>query len=225
MVFPIGSGNDFVKNYCSNLSIDKIEPIFDKISRNNYRTIRADLGKLVVNQLENLKVEKYFINAVGFGFDAFVAFYKEKLKYFSGLTAYIVSVFFVLLNYYSFKVVFNVKSNKIEQESLLITIANGISSGGGFYLTPDAKIDDRLLDIGLVRYLRVLSIFIKIPLVLLNRTKKLVDDIKFFKVVDITLTFNKSVYCHIDGETVVFKINSATINNVPSSIDVIIIED
>ncbi len=225
LVVPIGSGNDFVKNYFSKIVLNNIESIFDKISNNDYRLIKTDLGKIVINQFNNVKIEKYFINAAGFGFDAFVAYYKEKLKFLSGLPAYFVSLVFVLLNYSSFKVIFKFSSNLIEQESLLITVANGISSGGGFYLTPDANIQDNKLDVGLIRYLNIFNIFIKLPYVLFNKTKTLTKDIKFFGIKDIDLSFDKSVFCHIDGEITEEKIIAATIRVLPNVLEIIIIEN
>lgn len=225
LIIPIGSGNDFVKNFYSNIVLKKIELVFDKISLNKYQSIKTDLGKIVFNELHDTIYEKYFINAVGFGFDAFVAYYKNKLKFFSGLMAYLISIFFVLLNYTSFKVIFKSGSKSVEKESLLITVANGVSSGGGFYLTPDAEITDSFLDIGLVRYLNIINIFIKIPLVLFNKTKKLINDIQFYKINNVTLIFSKNVFCHIDGEMADLQPKSATISVLPSALEVIIIEE
>ena len=52
---------------------------------------------------------------------------------------------------------------------MLIAIGNGSCAGGGFYLTPEAKLDDQLLDMCAIDNVSLLGILSLVPAVLRAR--------------------------------------------------------
>jgi len=67
-----------------------------------------------------------------------------------------------------------------EKESLLMAVANGKFYGGGIQPTPDASINDGLLDVCFVRKMSVFRIIRLLPLYMKGQHGGL-DEVSFFK--------------------------------------------
>jgi diacylglycerol kinase family enzyme len=96
--------------------------------------------------------QEAFVNAVGIGFDARVAHEAQAFKRLPGVTAYLAAVFRTLRRWTSPPVRVTVETGAgddvcmYDGPLLLATVGNGVSSGGTFYLTPRASIQDGVLD-------------------------------------------------------------------------------
>ena len=88
---------------------------------------------------------------------------------------------------------------KMSDPFLLLSIGNGLSTGGGFLLTPEARVDDGLLDICLINKVnrrRVLSLLpsavkgkhLKEPEVVIHQTRK------------VEITTKEPIPIYYDGE-------------------------
>ena len=86
--------------------------------------------------------DKPFFNSVGVGFDAEVAEIVAKNVRFSGIRAYLLAVFEAWRNLRPRKIKIDLDGTILSKDVTLVCIGNGRSSGGGFYLTPSAAIDD-----------------------------------------------------------------------------------
>ena len=89
-IIPIGTGNDFARS--ANLPM-KMEPALDNIL--NGKPISYDIG--LFNN------ERYFINVIGIGFDAFANIQSRKIKRLRGTMVYVVAVFKTLRQWTSVK--------------------------------------------------------------------------------------------------------------------------
>ncbi len=169
-LLPEGGGNDFARNF--NLS-DNINDAVEKLLDFNTRAI--DVGKIE---------DKYFINALGIGFDARVAIISNKIKYLNGLPRYLYAVFRALISLETVKAELKLDSCTLSDPFLLVSIGNGLSTGGGFLLTPEARTDDGLLDICLINKVnrrRILSLLpsaikgkhLKEPEVILHQSRQI----------------------------------------------------
>ena len=140
----IGTGNDLVKNFNYSTELIDILEIIHSEEKQNIKEI--DIGKVnytTGNSSDNL--EHYFINNLGIGFDAYVGYLNQHNKRLKGVASYVLAVFKALINYNMVNCEVTFNNTKISGNKLMLTIGNGISSGGGFYLTPRAIIDDNLL--------------------------------------------------------------------------------
>jgi diacylglycerol kinase (ATP) len=138
-VVPIGTGNDMA--YGAGLPLEWQEAC-NVITQGSTRVL--DVGHVQCENDEAL----YFGNGVGIGFDAIVNIESRKLKRLRGFLLYFVALMKTLIAYYNAPVVtIHVDDVAMVQSSLMISIMNGRRFGGGFYMTPEALMDDGLFDV------------------------------------------------------------------------------
>ncbi len=133
----VGSGNDFLRYFKYPTNLEEAMAI---LLRGNELTI--DAGRVE---------EHYFINAIGVGFDAEAAYEMLKIQWLGGTAVYLYAVFKQLLKYRTPYVRVQMDDQVFEGPIALVSVGNGQSSGGGFMLTPRAKMDDGWFDICLIK--------------------------------------------------------------------------
>ncbi len=184
-ILPEGGGNDFAVNFNLPSNIDKAVDILQK-----FNTRKIDVGKIE---------DRYFINALGIGFDARVAMISNKLKHLNGLSRYLAAVLKALISLKMVEAEIKIDTCTLNDPFLLLSIGNGMSTGGGFLLTPEARVDDGLLDICFINKInrrRILSLLpstikgkhLKEPEIVLHQSRK------------IEITTNKPLPVYYDGE-------------------------
>lgn len=187
-IVPIGTGNDFARS--ANLPM-KMNEAIDGIL--NGKTVLCDIGFF--------NKERYFINVIGIGFDAFANIQSRKIKRIRGTMVYVVAVFKTLRLWSSVKMRIEMDDIVINDLSYLTCIANGWSVGGGLSLAPDANLHDGFFDICHVSDIKagkIIRHFTRLingkinnfPEVSLNRSKK------------VRITSNQSLPMHLDGEII-----------------------
>lgn len=218
-VIPLGSGNDFAKavNMPHNL-IDAIDVILSN------KNIIADIGKVITHRMVDNKKqiydERYFINGIGIGFDASVAYESSKIKRLRGLPLYISALLRALLKYKTLNFLVKLDELRLKSKYFLIAIGNGVSAGGGFYLTPDAKLDDKRFDVCYVDpvgLFKILKIFPSVLKGLHGRYK----EVNFTQAKNIEISSEQKFFVHADGEIVGNNVNSVKISLIPAAIQVI----
>jgi YegS/Rv2252/BmrU family lipid kinase len=147
-VMPFGTGSDFVK------ILDGVQPndVTGGVQRLlEGRTRLIDLGRVRIGEND----PRFFINALGIGFDAHVAAESLKLTRLRGLAVYLVAILRGLMTYRALPMTVEFGERRIHRRLLFASIANGRCQAGGFWLTPDAQVDDGLFDLCLVDNLRL----------------------------------------------------------------------
>ncbi len=137
---PIGTGNDFVRNFTSH-----------EFFRDITKQLLADAEPI---DCYSYNGTGYGVNMVNIGFDCDVAFKASELKKSKlipkGL-AYIAGIV-VLLKQNRGKLVhvINEDGSELTREFQLVSAANGGFCGGGFYSAPKSSLSDGLLDVSLI---------------------------------------------------------------------------
>lgn len=185
-IIPNGTGNDFVKNINIGTSLeDYLEVIL------NGTSMTIDLG---------LCNGRKFINGVGVGFDGqIVADMQHKKSWLKGPAKYYYFVLRILASYKARKFKFVRDKSIREKDLILLCVANGTTFGGSFKLTPDAKLNDTVLDVCEIGNISPMKRFANIHR-LKNGTHSQIKEVTIHNVQQLRIEANPELHAHIDGE-------------------------
>jgi YegS/Rv2252/BmrU family lipid kinase len=206
-VIPVGTGNDFAK---------MLAPTLDW---------RAACTRIAKGQTRHVDVGRVnghlFLNNVGIGFDAQVGIEAQKVRWLRGQAVYLAAlVRNLLLSYRTPHVHVTLDEIEIKQAITLLTIGNGRCSGGGFWLTPQAEIDDGLFDICLVQGLSKLQILGFVPSAM-RGTHITAEPVHMSRTRRLTITSGEPLPVHADGEILYTDAHELTVELLPAALAVI----
>jgi diacylglycerol kinase (ATP) len=195
-VIPVGSGNDFAKMLASPKSAEAALAWFEQAQ------VRAcDVGKLRIEQADGLISEGHFINSLGIGFEAVVAASAARARVFKGFSRYLVAALRHLVSYRAPHMLIRYKDQLIDQRQFLVALGNGRCAGGGFMLTPGAKIDDGLLELCRADAMSLPRLLMILPCVFSGRHGRF-RGVHMARVERISIDCPEGCMVHADGEIV-----------------------
>jgi len=205
-ILPVGSGNDFVRAIPIPVQLDRS---LDILLRNKRK--RIDLAR--VN-------DRIYHNGVGIGFDAWAVHTGNKVKRLRGNAIYLYSVLHTLVSYKPGPVEIQFNDRVERKKYFLMTVANGVSLGGGFYLTPDAEIDDGLLDLCLIEDMPRAAVIRNLLKVYSGKHK---DDhrVELVRTKKISIRSEEGFAAHADGELLSLNMNELDVEILPKKIELI----
>lgn len=187
VIFKGGTGNDFATKLYGNISageqVNKVliaEPRYVDAAECNSRK---------------------FINGVGIGFDGEVLKSINAIRLLGGHLGYL---WVVIRKIFSFKEkLYRVKfdGKHLSERFLLVMITNSTTTGGGFIVSPLAKLDDGKLNMVLCKPLHIVKRLKNLPII--EKGKHMDKDFILHKEVsDIKIECEKETLAQIDGELV-----------------------
>ena len=218
-VIPTGSGNDFIKS----AGIPRrMEDALELILRGRIR--RIDAGHVSVGVSENGSIKyapgRLFVNGVGVGFDAAVAYRTTQIRYLSGTALYLLAVLQTIGGFRPPHFRVRVDELSWDAQHLLIATGNGKCAGGGFYLTPEAEIDDGFLDVCAIGDVSLLKVLRLIPSVM--KRKQIEDEqVKYLRAKTIELSSLDHFAVHADGEIVGRHVQAVKLEVLPGAIQIL----
>jgi diacylglycerol kinase (ATP) len=217
-IIPAGSGNDFIKSITvPRRPMDALNVLLQGSRRSvDVGTVRCTPSKDGQGDFQG----RLFLNGVGVGFDAAVAARTREIHFLSGTALYVLAVFQTLGKYRPPK--FSIQSESFSREArgLLIAVGNGRCAGGGFYLTPDAIVDDGKLDVCSVDEKTIPEILALMPRVMRGKHHN-VPGVRFFREKRLTVSADEQFYVHADGEIVGANVRRVEIGLAESQLTVI----
>lgn len=165
-------------------------------------------------------IRQYFINAVGIGLDANVAYEAQRLTALRGLTRYVVAALKSVSSYRPPIAHLRFDGHESHGEHLLIAVGNGKCAGGGFYLTPAALLDDGLLDICWAMDISRLETLKILPFVLRGRHGRF-EKVSFGRTSKLSVKSEHDMPVHVDGEVIGINQREVLIQLNPKSFKVI----
>ncbi len=190
-VVPVGSGNDFAHSIGVPMQSDHA---LAHALKGEPSTV--DIGLMTD---ENGRQE-YFDNTIGIGFDAVVTIRSHKLPIVRGFLMYLTAVIqTIILNHEPAKMKLEADGETWEQTNLMVAVCNGPREGGGFMVAPDAKNSDGILNYMMIAKCSRPMMFRLIPEVM-NGTHGRFDLVKMGTCQKFSLTSERPVYIHADGE-------------------------
>jgi diacylglycerol kinase (ATP) len=155
-VLCVGRGNDFAGSVGIPAEIDAACRLIKEGPRR-----QIDVGRVTGGIYPQ---GRYFINAVGIGFDAVGTIEVSKLPRWGGFLSFVIAIFKTIFLYNQApQAEIRYDGNTLTQRSLLISMMNGRRLGGGFFLAPSARQDDGLIDLCIAEQMTSFQIIRLIP--------------------------------------------------------------
>ncbi len=142
-IVPTGSGNDFARH----LGFDVTDPLAAFAVLEAGRIGRVDLGRAWAGGRGPADPPTWFCTVASTGFDAAANEWANGRERLSGTTLYVIAMLRTLATYKPRKFRLTVDGDAQVIESWLVAVGNSRSYGGGMRVTPDAALDDGLLDV------------------------------------------------------------------------------
>ena len=212
-IIPLGTGSDFVKvleGFVPNDIAGGVERLVSGYAR------PVDLGRVQIGGAG----PRFFINALGMGLDAQVAAESLKLTKLRGLAVYLVAILRGLMNYQAHPMSVEYDGQRVRRRLLFASIANGRCQGGGFWLTPEALVDDGLMDLCLVDNMRIDEIIRHIPKVMRGQHTRL-KQVTMGRARRIRIDCAAPLPVATDGEVMAVGARDVTIETLPAAIEVL----
>ncbi len=204
-IIPTGSGNGLARYLDIPLKVNKAVQVI------NHMELRA-IDTLKVNDLVSL-------NVAGIGFDGHISHKFAKLKN-RGPAGYVRLITREYTNYKSSTYRIEVDGNAYELPAFMLTFANSSQWGNNIHIAPQAKIDDGLIDVCIIKEFPVYEG----PSLLISILDQSLDQRRYDVVTqakDIVIESDNKLVGHVDGEPVDLG-KKARINIHPLSLRVLV---
>jgi YegS/Rv2252/BmrU family lipid kinase len=153
-VISLGRGNDFAHAIGIPTAL---EEAIDVLIAGNRRVI--DVGQVFGG---NSPQGRFFGNCVGVGFDAVATIETAKLPRFGGFLSFLIAILKTIFLYHRGpEICLEYDGQSIALATLMVSIMNGRRLGDGFWMAPEAVMDDGLFDLCIARQVsrrRILSL-------------------------------------------------------------------
>jgi diacylglycerol kinase (ATP) len=195
-LIPVGTGNDWGRMFGIPLDYEKAIKI---ISDN--KQMAHDVG-LVSFYNGKEKMNRYFINIAGLGFESVVVRRTNIQKDLGhgGKLIYFYNLLMSLLSYKNTDAELIIDGRKMKADVFSINVGNGRFCGGGMRQTPDAVPDDGLLDVTVINGMGKFEIIRNLK-ILYDGTILSHPKIDGYKCKNISVKSSKLLYTEADGES------------------------
>lgn len=207
-VIPSGTGNDFARTLLKDIDLKNI--LIDTIDGSEKY---IDVAKAN---------ERFYINISSVGFDSEVVYnarlFKSK-KFIPNHLSYIFSLFYTPFRFKSLDMKIKIDDLEFEQKNMLLAASNGKCYGGGIYITPDASIEDGLLDICMIKHTKLFKLLRFLPKAI-KGNHGCAEEVQFFKAKQVSVESDRSFTLNADGE--LERLNKVTFEIIPNKVKIIV---
>ena len=193
-----GSGNDFAVITGCPADVDDLRRVIEEP-----REARLDLARAVLRDA-NGKTVRYVDNSIGIGFGGRVNRESSRIRRLRGLPLYLLAALRALRDPGAPRLELRWENEDGSREEavgrfLMVTAGNGPRSGGGFFLTPEARHDSGTLELGFVTPLSRLKIVTLLPRSLKGRHTSH-PAVRIVRCRSFELHSEEPLPIHVDGE-------------------------
>jgi len=208
-----GSGNDFAAACSVPVDVDAAcRLVVQGVTR------VVDVARVVVDG----QLTRFFGNVVGVGFDGLVSKETRNAKKARGLALYLPAVLrTILVTMSPMRVAVTLDDEELDVEPMMIAVVNGPREGGGFIISPDAKLDDGLLDVMVVDKASRMQMLGLVPR-FLKGTHLSHERVSLRTARRVHITSNDPLHFHVDGELLCDVAHDIAIEVVPSALRVVV---
>jgi len=192
-IIPLGSGNDDLVSITG-----EGRPIDSCISD----IVKGERHPIDIARMN----ERLFMNVVGVGMDAAinheVTERRDMVKRYGPTFQYVYCTFRVIPRWKDMKARLTMDDGEPEEAFVkMLTIGNGTTCGGGFRLTPKARMNDGLLDLSLIKHAGILKTMLNVPKAFKGKHLGLDMTVyRQFRTLRVESMEDRTLPFHIDGE-------------------------
>lgn len=204
-IIPTGSGNGLARYLKIPMKLSKAIETINSLNVKKIDTVRINLMG--------------FVNVAGVGFDAHIS-HKFATYDKRGFFSYLKLIASEFWKFEDIEYIVTIDGKEYKRNVFLISFANSSTFGNNAHISPNALIDDGLLDICFLKKFPVATA----PSLALRLFVKTMDRSKYSEIIqgkEINVKSTKPLVAHIDGEPVNFG-NEINIKINPLSLNVII---
>jgi YegS/Rv2252/BmrU family lipid kinase len=208
-VLPLGTGNDAARTLGISTSF-------------------AEAARTVVNgrprPVDLIRVgDRVVLNAIGVGMTGDINDRAMKIKWVRGITVYLLATLSALFRYRMQPVRMVTEDGEITTNMLILAVHGGPTTGGGFALTPDAVIDDGLLDACLVEEIWPGGRLMRLVAAMQGKlgSKRGSHELQ---ARSLELHFDRPLPAHLDGNSVTLEPPVARFEVLPGALNVVVPE-
>jgi diacylglycerol kinase (ATP) len=190
-IVPLGSGNDFA--HILGVPGDPAEALQSCLLGQPHS---IDMGLVRDGQSR----QEYFNNTLGIGFDAVVTIHTRRITAIHGFMMYLIATLQTIFrNFNPMDLHVVTDRESWDQSTIMLTLGNGPREGGGFLVTPQAKLDDGILDYVTIRKISRLTMLRLVPEVM-KGTHARFKQVRMGTCRKMEITSKQPLYVHCDGE-------------------------
>src|SRR6476646_1537736 len=194
LVVPTGSGNDFAKALGIR-NADIAVRAWKKFCLDGNNVKEIDLGVIKFGNQEIL-----FCCVAGVGMDAEANARANRMPaWLKGRGGYVLAALQALFAFKSTEMTIIAGGREIRQSSFFIAVGNALSYGGGMKVTPQATLDDGLLDICLVSKMNKLKLLCWVPTIFFGAHLRL-KEVEYFQAKQIRIDAEHTLDLYADGD-------------------------
>lgn len=227
-LLPIGTGNDFASALAllqrterdDSLGVRRLAQAI--VAR---KTQRIDLGwgKVTAN---GKTIERYFDNSMAAGLEAQGGIYSNGITGLPAKLIYTLAALRAIVAYHAPHSIVRWQTNlgttqTLDQRSAVISIGNSNRTGGGFRITPDAKLDDGHFDVAVIRSLPRPILMALLPLAMFGK-HTFHPAVTMLRTPTLHITSNQGLPVHMDGEIIAERATEIEAKILPAKLDIVV---
>lgn len=226
-IVPLGNGDDFAKMIPPQTPIGKKPFDWNSAVRKIVRgkTKLFDIGRIsgVLPESGRLSEKHYFVNSFDVGFGPIAAQNLRTVPSFlNGLSAYLAAIIKTMINFPALKIQIKLDDQvPFEQSTTITAVMNGRCLGNGFWVCPEAHIDDGLFDVMISQQVGRITIMRMIPK-LMNATHVNEPIVSMHQAVKVVIESSELMAVETDGEIPYHAVNHIELEVLPKRLSVIV---
>ena len=194
LVVPTGSGNDFAKALGIR-SVDLALWAWKKFCSEGKNVREIDLGLIRAGGQETL-----FCCVAGIGMDAEANARANRMpQWLKSRGGYVLAALQALIAFKPAEMNITAEGREIRRSAFFIAVGNALSYGGGMKVTPEATLDDGLLDICLVSKMNKLKLLCWVPTIFFGQHLRL-KQVEYFQASQIRIEAERKLDLYADGD-------------------------
>lgn len=214
-IVPVGTGNDFASNVgMKTTPAEAMRQVFTGKPK------RIDIA-----EIETGSRKEYWDNTLGIGFDAKATIHSRNVPVLSGFPVYLwAAIRTIMLDHDPAMITFESDQESWQEDNLLIVLCNGPREGGGFFVAPEAKVDDGWLDYAAITSVSRPMMFRLVPEVM-KGTHGRFPQVRVNRFKELSIRSDRPLVIHTDGEIFAgfgTDVRELTVKILPAALEVII---